>query len=142
MEQTISSEIFYRGSYGRPTCPSEKAELVLPAATLSKTQPTSVATPWSWDVSSLASPGKLPSLLKGLPERPMASALLEELMTGATKVTKSQIDDAVGNSQAALVVEEDPQERGIEALLVEPGAGGGAGSCKKTRWRTSCGGRP
>ena len=41
---------------GRPPCQSEKAALDLPAAIPSKAQPTSVARPWSWDVSSLPSP--------------------------------------------------------------------------------------
>ena len=52
------------------------------------------------------------------------SALLEELKTVATEVKKSQIEDAVGSSWAALAVEEDPQEREIGTLLVKAGAGG------------------
>ena len=71
--------------------------------------------------------GNLPSLLERLPERPMASALLEELKIVATEAKRSQIEDAVGSSWAALAAEEDPQGRGIGTLLVEAGAGGGRG---------------
>ena len=42
----------------------------------------------------------------------MASALIEELKTVAAEAKRSQIDDAVGSSWAALAVEEDPQGRG------------------------------
>ena len=69
--------------------------------------------------------GNLLSLLERLPERPMASALIEELQTVATEAKRSQIEDAVGSSWAALAAEEDPQGRGIGTLLVEAGAGGG-----------------
>ena len=49
----------------------------------------------------------------------MASALIEELKTVATKAERSQVQDAVGSSWAALEsAEEDPQGRGIETLLV------------------------
>ena len=71
--------------------------------------------------------GNLPSLLERLPERPMASALLEELKIVATEAKRNQIEDAVGSSWAALAAEEDPQGRGIGTLLVEAGAGGGGG---------------
>ena len=71
--------------------------------------------------------GNLPSLLERLHERPMAPALIEELKIVATKAKRSQIEDAVGISWAALAAEEDPQERGIGTLLVEAGAGGGGG---------------
>ena len=57
----------------------------------------------------------------------MASALLEELKIVATEVKRSQIEDAVGSSWAALAEEEDPQGRGRGTLLVEAGAGGGGG---------------
>ena len=40
----------------------------------------------------------LPSLLERLPERPMASALLEELRTVAKEVKASQVENAVGAS--------------------------------------------
>ena len=53
--------------------------------------------------------GNLPSLLKRLPEQLMASALNEELNIVATEAKRSQIDDAVGSSWAALAAEEDPQ---------------------------------
>ena len=43
--------------YGRPACPSEKAALDLPKVAPSKARPTSVAVPWSWDVSLLPPPG-------------------------------------------------------------------------------------
>ena len=69
--------------------------------------------------------GNLPSLLERLPDRSMASALTEELKTVATEAKRSQIEDAVGSSWAALAAEEDPQGRGIGTLLVEAGAGGG-----------------
>ena len=55
----------------------------------------------------------------------MAPALLEELKIVATEGKRSQIEDAVGSSWAALAAEEDPQGKGIRALLVEAGAGGG-----------------
>ena len=55
----------------------------------------------------------------------MASALLEELKIVATEAKRSQIEDAVGSSWAALAAEEDPQGRGIGTLLVKAGAGGG-----------------
>ena len=71
--------------------------------------------------------GNLPSLLERLPERPMASALLEELKIVATEAKRSQIEDAVGSSWAALAAEEDPQGRGRGTILVEAGAGGGGG---------------
>ena len=74
--------------------------------------------------------GNLPSLLERLPERPMASALIEELKIVATEAKRSQIEDAVGSSWAALAAEEDPQGRGIGTLLVEAGVegeGGGRG---------------
>ena len=71
--------------------------------------------------------GNLPSLLERLPERPMASALLEELKIVATEAKRSHIEDAVGSSWAALAAEEDPQGRRIGTLLVEAGAGGGGG---------------
>ena len=57
----------------------------------------------------------------------MASALPVELKIVATEAKRSQIEDAVGSSWAALSAEEDPQGRGIETLLVEAGAGGGGG---------------
>ena len=57
----------------------------------------------------------------------MASALIEEMKTVATEAKRSQIEDAVGSSWAALVAEEDPQGRGIGTLLAEAGAGGGGG---------------
>ena len=45
----------------------------------------------------------------------------------ATEAKRSQIEDAVGRSWAALAAEDGPQGRGIETLLVEARAGGGAG---------------
>ena len=57
----------------------------------------------------------------------MASALIEELKTVATEAKRSQIEDAVGSSWAALAAEEDPQGRGIGTQLVEAGARGGGG---------------
>ena len=71
--------------------------------------------------------GNLPSLLERLPERPMTSALLKELKIVATEAKRSQIEDAMGSSWAALAAEEDPQRRGIGTLLVEAGAGGERG---------------
>ena len=55
----------------------------------------------------------LPSLLERLPERPMASALIEKLKIVATEAKRTQIEDAVGSSWATLAAEEDPQGRGI-----------------------------
>ena len=63
--------------------------------------------------------GNLPSLLERLPERPMASALIEELKIVATEAKRTQIENAVGSSWAALAAEEDPQGRGIGTLLVK-----------------------
>ena len=57
----------------------------------------------------------------------MASALIEELKIVATEAKKTQIEDAVGSSWAALAAEENPQGRGIGTLLIEAGAGGGRG---------------
>ena len=57
----------------------------------------------------------------------MASALLEELKIVATEAKRSQIEDAVGSSWAALAAEEDPKGKGIGTLLVEAGAGGRGG---------------
>ena len=57
----------------------------------------------------------------------MASALIEELKTVATEAKRSQIEDAVGSSWAALVAKEDPQGGRTGAQLVEAGAGRGAG---------------
>ena len=50
--------------------------------------------------------GNLPSLLERLPEQPMMSALLDDLKTMTTEVKRSQTEDAVGSSCAALAVEE------------------------------------
>ena len=86
--------------------------------------------------------GNLPSLLERLPERPMASALIEELKTVATEAKRSQKEDAVGSSWAALAAEEDPQGRGIGTLLVEAGAGRGRGGGEgRERGRGKRGGR-
>ena len=49
-----------------------------------------------------SAPGNLPSLLERLPARPMASALLEALKIVATEAKRTQIEDAVGSSWAAL----------------------------------------
>ena len=57
----------------------------------------------------------------------MASALNEELKIVATEAKRTQIEDAVGSSWAALAAEEGPQGRGTGVLLVEAGAGGGGG---------------
>ena len=51
----------------------------------------------------------------------------EELKIVTTEANRTQIEDAVGSSWAALAAEEDPQGRGIGTLLVEAGAGGGGG---------------
>ena len=64
----------------------------------------------------------------------MASALIHKLKTIATEANRSQIDDAVGNSWAALAAEEDPQERGIGTPHVEAGAGGGRGEVGRGCW--------
>ena len=86
--------------------------------------------------------GNLPSLLERLPERSMASALIEELKIVATEAKRTQIEDAVGSSWVALAAEEDPQGRGIGTLLVEAGAGGGGGGGEgRERGRGERGGR-
>ena len=69
----------------------------------------------------------LPSLLERLPERPMASVLIEELKIVAIEAKRTQIENEVGSSRTSLAVEEDSQGRGIGTLLVEGGAGGGGG---------------
>ena len=69
----------------------------------------------------------LPSLLERLSERPVASALIGELKIVATEAKRSQIEDAVVSSWAALAEEEGPQGRGTGTLLVEAGAGGEGG---------------
>ena len=64
----------------------------------------------------------------------------------ATEAKRSQIEDAVGSSWAALAAEEDSQGRGIGTLLVEAGAGGGGGEGGGERgagrgggaWRRGC----
>ena len=61
--------------------------------------------------------GKIPSLLERPPERPMASALIEELKAVATKAKRSQIEEAEVSSWATLAAEEDPQGRGRGTLL-------------------------
>ena len=86
--------------------------------------------------------GNLPSVLERLPERPMASALIEELKIVATEAKRTQTEDAVGSSWAALAAEENPQGRGIGTLLVEAGAGGaGGGEGGRERGRGERGGR-
>ena len=49
----------------------------------------------------------------------------------ATEAKRTQIEDVVGSSWAALAAEEDPQGRGIGTLLVEAGAGGGGGGGRR-----------
>lgn len=51
------------------------------------------------------------SFLERLPERSMASTLLDELKTLATGVERSKIEDVVGASWVALAVGEGPQEK-------------------------------
>ena len=63
----------------------------------------------------------------------MKSTLIGELKIVATEAKRSQIEDAVGSSWAALAAEEDPQGRGIGTLLVEAGAGGGGGGEREGR---------
>ena len=48
----------------------------------------------------------------------MASALIEELKAVVTEAKRSQIEDAVGSSWAALAAEQNPQGRGIGTLLL------------------------
>ena len=86
-------------------------------------------------VAAASARGGLPFLLGRLPARPMASALIEELKTVATEVKRSQIEDAVGSSWAALAAEKDPQGRGIGTLLIEAGAGGAGGRGREGRGR-------
>ena len=69
----------------------------------------------------------------------MVSALIEELKTVATEAKRSQIEDTVGSSWAALAMEEGPQGRRIGTLLVEAGAGGAG--WKKGREGERAGGR-
>ena len=86
-------------------------------------------------VAAASARGNLPSLLKRLPERPMASALIEELIIVAIEAKRNQLEEAVGSSWAALAAEEDPQGRGIGTLLVEAGAGEGGGGGGEGRER-------
>ena len=70
----------------------------------------------------------LPSLLERLPERPMASARIEELRIVATEAKRSQTEDVESScSLAAHAAEEDPQGRGIGTLPAEAGGWGGGG---------------
>ena len=85
--------------------------------------------------------GNLPSLLEWLSERPMASALIEELKIVATEAKRSQIDDAVGSSWAALAAEKDPQWRRRGTLLLEARAEGGGGGGEGRRGRRARGRR-
>ena len=86
--------------------------------------------------------GNLPSLFERLPERPIASALIEELKIAATEVKRSQIEDAVGNSWVTLAAEEGHQGRGTGTLLVEAGGeGGGRGREGSERGGGERGGR-
>ena len=74
--------------------------------------------------------GNLPYLLERLPERPMASALTEELKAVATEAKRSQINYAMGSSWTALAAEEDPQGRETvywSKREQEEGGGGTAG---------------
>ena len=48
-------------------------------------------------VVAASAPGNVPSRLERLPERPMASALIEELKIVATEAKRTQIEDAVGS---------------------------------------------
>ena len=66
----------------------------------------------------------LPFLQERLPDRPMASALIDKLKTLATEVERCDMEDVVGTS-AALAAGEDPHARGLGALLVEVGTIGG-----------------
>ena len=96
------------------------------AAAPSKARHILTATPWSSGVSSPPPPGgNRQSLIERLPGQPMASPLIKEPKVVATEAKRSQIEDAVGCSWAALAAEEDPQGRGRGTLLVEAGAGGG-----------------
>ena len=64
----------------------------------------------------------------------------KEKKTGATGVKRSQLEEVVGASWAALAVEDGPQERVIGALLVKAGeregeearGGGGVGRTMRT----------
>ena len=59
-------------------------------------------------VVAVSARGNLPRLFDRLPERPMASALIQELKIVTTEAERSQIEDAVDISWAALAAEEDP----------------------------------
>ena len=61
--------------------------------------------------------GNLSFIRERLPERPMASALIEELKTVATEAERSQIENVSGSLRTALAVEEGPQGRGTGTLL-------------------------
>ena len=70
----------------------------------------------------------------------MPSAFIVELKTVATEAKRSQMEDAVGSSWAALAAEEDPQGRGRGTLLVEAGAGRGNGGGRGGRGGGEAGG--
>ena len=90
--------------------------------------------------------GNLPYLLERLPERPMASALTEELKAVATEAKRSQINYAMGSSWTALAAEEDPQgretvywskreqEEGGGGDGGERGGSGGGGVGQREQW--------
>ena len=78
-------------------------------------------------VVAASAQGSLPPIFERLPERPMSSALIEELKTVANEANRSQNEDVVGSSWAALVAEDDTQERVIGILLVKERAEKGGG---------------
>ena len=62
-----------------------------------------------------------------LTERPMASALFEELYVVRHRSQETLNRGYRGSSRAALAAEENPQGRGIGIIMVEAGAGRGRG---------------
>lgn len=83
--------------------------------------------PCSWErvVSALALARKnLLSVLERVRDRPMASALIDELKTLATEVERSKIEDAVGAKEDPKDKDENPCGRGRRAMKAGYSEGG------------------
>ena len=61
--------------------------------------------------------GNLSFIRERLSERPMASALIEELKIVATEAERSQIENLSGSLWTTLAMEEGPRGRGTGTLL-------------------------
>lgn len=64
----------------------------------------------------------LSSLLEQIPERPMKSALIDEMKTLATEAEKCDMEVVLGTLRAARAACEDPNAGGLRTPLVDEGA--------------------